>query len=98
MDGFGCCGSSVRPDCICVMQRPDCHCGCDLCLCPEPPHCVVCEDFKVLPRLHAGEPVCTCGAGPLDELTMHDITCDTVPCPFCDLEDVPWLTAITAGF
>lgn len=29
--------------------------------------------------------VCTCGAGPYDELTLHDGACDSVPCPFCQL-------------
>ena len=52
-----------------------------------PSNCPVCEGFRVLPRLHVLGLVCTCGAGPLDELTLHDVACDTVPCPFCQLAD-----------
>jgi hypothetical protein len=55
-------------------------------------HCNVCDGFKTLiaeAYLPGHEPVCTCGAGPLDKVTLHDVNCDTVPCPFCQLLDEP---------
>ena len=54
-----------------------------------PSGCPVCDGFRVLPRLHHFGLVCTCGAGPVDEMTLHDVACDTVPCPFCQLADTP---------
>lgn len=36
------------------------------------------------------EPRCTCGAGdPLDINLLHDVACDSVPCPFCPSEATP---------
>jgi hypothetical protein len=33
------------------------------------------------------EPQCTCGAGdPEDINVLHDVSCDSVPCPFCPAE------------
>lgn len=51
------------------------------------PPCAVCEGYGTLPcaEVYLRDPVCTCGAGEFDELTLHDIDCDTVPCPFCPL-------------
>jgi hypothetical protein len=37
--------------------------------------------------LYVREPACTCGAGdPADPAVLHDVSCDSVPCPFCPLE------------
>ena len=37
--------------------------------------------------LEQREPNCTCGAGdPADPNLRHDLSCDSVPCPFCPLE------------
>jgi hypothetical protein len=50
-------------------------------------HCDVCADNQLLSGDYVfdREPVCTCGAGPVDEWTLHAPDCDTVPCPFCPL-------------
>ena len=49
-------------------------------------NCPVCEGFGTVPRsLVPSSRICTCGAGPVNELTLHDVHCDTVPCPFCQL-------------
>ena len=52
-------------------------------------HCGVCDGdgFLSADYVFAREPVCTCGAGPYDEWTLHSPDCDTVPCPFCQLLD-----------
>lgn len=48
--------------------------------------CTVCEGTGFLPRQWVtGLRECTCGAGPLDELTLHAAGCDSVPCPFDQL-------------
>lgn len=49
--------------------------------------CAVCDGYGTVPRSTVlnRAPVCTCGAGAYDELTLHDVHCDTVPCPFCQL-------------
>jgi hypothetical protein len=52
--------------------------------------CAVCEDFGSVPSgwvYNAPGINCTCGAAPgeLPELTFHDVQCDTLPCPFCQL-------------
>jgi hypothetical protein len=42
--------------------------------------------------LHIRNPVCTCGAGdPADPAILHDVSCDSVPCPFCPAEAEPWI-------
>lgn len=54
--------------------------------------CSVCDGFGTVPRSAVFLPalrVCTCGAGPFDEMTLHDVHCDTVPCPFCQLLPKP---------
>jgi heterodisulfide reductase subunit B len=50
-------------------------------------HCAVCDGDGVLSGsyIFARSTVCTCGAGPVNELTLHAADCDTVPCPFCHL-------------
>ena len=48
----------------------------------------ICEGLGVLGNewLYIREPQCTCGTDdPEFETTMHDVQCDTVPCPFCVL-------------
>jgi hypothetical protein len=48
----------------------------------------VCGGSGVLGKewLYKRESECDCGAGsPSDELTQHDVRCDSVPCPFCVL-------------
>jgi hypothetical protein len=49
--------------------------------------CSVCDGAGYLSGsfVFARDPACTCGAGPLDELTLHDVACDAVPCPFDQL-------------
>lgn len=51
--------------------------------------CFVCEGYGTIPagKIFTRSPRCTCGAGWYDELTLHDIHCDTVPCPFCQLDE-----------
>jgi hypothetical protein len=51
--------------------------------------CVVCADTHFLSRSFVfNQPtVCTCGAGPVDELTLHRPDCDSVPCVFCQVFD-----------
>lgn len=57
------------------------------------PTCSTCADMRYVSWGWAsGEPAaCTCGAGdPADELVFHELTCNAVPCPFCQLvTDVP---------
>jgi hypothetical protein len=50
-------------------------------------HCFMCSDtgFTGILRGPGASPVCTCGAGLLDELTLHAADCDAVPCPFDQL-------------
>jgi hypothetical protein len=50
-------------------------------------YCAPCAGFHVLPGgyVFGRGTACTCGAGPVDELTLHTVDCDTVPCPFCQL-------------
>jgi hypothetical protein len=37
--------------------------------------------------LERREPQCTCGAGdPTDINVLHEVSCDSVPCPFCPAE------------
>lgn len=37
--------------------------------------------------LYKREPQCTCGAGdPTDVNLLHNVACDSVPCPFCPAE------------
>lgn len=56
------------------------------------PRCSVCEGYGTLPcaEVFPRDPVCTCGAGEFDEMTVHAADCDTVPCPFCQLADTPF--------
>lgn len=51
----------------------------------RPRPCALCEGYGTVPRSFAfgDDPVCDCGAGEFDELTFHDVNCDTVPCPAC---------------
>lgn len=43
--------------------------------------------WLALEWLEKREPRCTCGGGdPADPNTFHSLDCDTVPCPFCQLE------------
>jgi hypothetical protein len=56
-------------------------------------HCDVCDDNRFLSGdyVYGRDSVCTCGAvttqgrlpDELAELVLHDVACDTVPCPFC---------------
>ncbi len=57
------------------------------------PHCAVCDGYEVLSGdyVFGREVQCTCGAGGPDELVLHSADCDTVPCPFCRLLDMPAL-------
>lgn len=52
-------------------------------------HCDVCDGYQTVPAdtVFERDRVCTCGAGPLDAMTVHDGECDTVSCPFCQLLD-----------
>jgi hypothetical protein len=56
-------------------------------------HCDVCDGLKsvLADILFERDRVCTCGVTLHDipELTLHDVDCDTVPCPFCQLLDEP---------
>jgi hypothetical protein len=48
-----------------------------------------CEGLGVLGKewLYVREPQCDCDSDSYDPLTgVHDVQCDTVPCPFCVLE------------
>ena len=49
--------------------------------------CSVCEGYGIVARaeVYLRDPVCDCGAGPYDELTLHAPDCDSVPCPFDQL-------------
>lgn len=49
--------------------------------------CSVCCDTGWVSISFFGKraPVCTCGAGPYDELTLHAPECDSVRCPFDQL-------------
>lgn len=51
------------------------------------PFCAVCDGLGWLNGwyVYDRDLVCTCGAGPADELTLHAGDCDSVPCPFCPL-------------
>lgn len=48
-----------------------------------------CMNLGVLGKewLYKRTPVCDCPAGTSsdDEMVLHDVQCDTVPCPFCVL-------------
>lgn len=48
--------------------------------------CAVCDGYGRVScdYVYNRETRCTCGQGS-DVLAMHDIACDTVPCPFCPL-------------
>jgi hypothetical protein len=51
--------------------------------------CAVCDGYGVLSCDYVFDrpSVCTCGHGdPHDELITHAYDCDTVPCPFCQLD------------
>jgi hypothetical protein len=54
---------------------------------PASSPCAPCEGYGTVPgaEVFLRDPDCTCGAGDYDDLTFHDIACDTVPCPFCQL-------------
>lgn len=48
----------------------------------------VCLGYGVLSGewVYGRGPVCTCGGGdPTDITTLHTMTCDSVPCPFCQV-------------
>lgn len=49
--------------------------------------CSVCNDTGWVSISFFGKraAVCTCGAGPCDELTLHAPECDSVRCPFDQL-------------
>ena len=53
--------------------------------------CAACEGYGRLPAswVFARDDGCTCGQGRDDDLAFHDLACDTVPCPFCQLELTP---------
>lgn len=50
--------------------------------------CGACDDTGFIPgaEVFARDPQCTCGAGrPGDEMVLHAVECDAVPCPFDQL-------------
>lgn len=56
--------------------------------------CAVCEGYGTVmaPWALGRERKCNCGAtaanpGKLAEMVLHAPSCDTLPCPFCKLED-----------
>lgn len=60
--------------------------------------CAACDDtgFIAAAGVLGRDPVCTCGAGaPGDEMTLHAVECDSVPCPFDQLlSDPSYLRAL----
>jgi hypothetical protein len=63
-----------------TMQTPE------LPVLPRRRRCDVCVDTHFVSNcyVYAREAQCTCGAGD-DELAFHTVSCDSVPCPFCQL-------------
>jgi hypothetical protein len=62
-------------DGTCKVQAPELNCPC------AGTGWLSCE------WLYKYDPACTCGAGdPNDHNLLHDVSCDSVPCPFCPLE------------
>lgn len=51
-------------------------------------HCDVCDDngYLVASTIPGAPVVCVCHVGSFDnEMELHDVQCDSVPCPFCQL-------------
>jgi hypothetical protein len=70
---------AVKPDgtVFFTLEQPELGCPCDW------------VGWLGCEWLYRREPRCTCGAGdPTDINLLHDVSCDSVPCPFCPLEAV----------
>lgn len=68
------------------------------------PRCDVCDDTRFIAAagVFGRDPVCTCGAGePGDEMVLHAVDCDAVPCPFdqllCDSASLRALAYLPRG-